>query len=99
MMKGGGVEVGDEARFSIGQDETPSKDAIAMPAELAKRLKREKLMEVFEQQTPSRKKEVYRYLLQLKTEESLQRNIDKVVLNLRKRGEGTPRVLNRAKKK
>ena len=82
--------VGDEAKFSIEQDETPPKDAIEMPSELAKRLKKEKVLDVFEKQTPSRKKEVFRYLLQLKTDESLQRNIDKLVANLRDRGEGTP---------
>jgi uncharacterized protein YdeI (YjbR/CyaY-like superfamily) len=95
MMKGGVVKVGDEARFSIEQDEQPPKDTIAMPAALAQRLNAEKLMDVFEKQTPSRKKEVYRYLIQLKTAESLQRNIEKLVVNLRARGEGTPWVIKK----
>jgi hypothetical protein len=95
MMKGGMVEVGDEARFSIEQDEQPPKDNIAMPAALAKRLKAEKLMDVFEKQTPSRKKEVYRYLLQLKTTESLQRNIDRLIVNMKADRDGTPWIIKR----
>jgi hypothetical protein len=95
MMKGGVVEIGDEARFQIEQDDKPPKDQIKMPAALSKRLKKEKLMDAFEKQTPSRKKEVCRYLLQLKTDESLQRNIDKLIVNLRERGEGTPWIIKK----
>lgn len=95
MMKGGEVGVGDEASFRIEQDEKPPKDEIKMPIALSKRLKKEKLMDNFEKQTPSRKREVYRYLNYLKTAESLQRNIDKLVVNLRERGEGTPWIIKK----
>jgi hypothetical protein len=95
MMKGGLVEVGDEASFRIEQDVKPPKDEIKMPPSLAKRLKKEKLIDIFEKQTPSRKKEVFRYLLQLKTDESLQRNIDKLVVNLREGRDGTPWIIKK----
>ena len=95
MMKGGVVEVGDEAKFIIEQDEKPPKDEIRMPDFLTARLKNEKLLVVFERQTPSRKKEVYRYLLGLKTEASVQRNVDKLVMNLKRDGSGTPWVIKK----
>jgi hypothetical protein len=79
MMKGGEVKVGDKAKFQLEYDERPPKDAILMPTALAQRLRKEKLMSVFKELTPSRQKEIFKYLHYLKTEESRQRNIDKVV--------------------
>ena len=83
MMKGGEVEVGDTAKFSIEFDDRPPKDSITMPLILEKRLKKEKLLDVFNAQTTSRQKEVFKYLNSLKTEESRNRNLDKVVTALK----------------
>jgi hypothetical protein len=83
MMKGGDVEVGDKAKFQLEYDTRPPKDAITIPKSLALRLKKEKLMNVFSLLTPSRQKEIFKYLLYLKTDESVQRNIDKVVAELK----------------
>ena len=83
MMKGGQVELGDKAKFEIEYDDRPPKDAITMPVVLEKRLKKEKLMSVFNALTPSRQKEVFKYLNSLKSEEAKARNIEKVVAGLK----------------
>jgi len=83
MMKGAGVEVGDKAKFEIEYDDRPPKDAIKMPVDLEKRLKKEKLMSVFNALTPSRQKEVFKYLISLKSEEAKGRNIEKVIADLK----------------
>ena len=95
MMKGGHVDVGDKAHLTIEQDEQPPKDEIRMPDFLLSRLNKEKLLEVFEKQAPSRKKEVYRYLLGLKTADARQRNLDKLIVNLKRDGSGTPWIIKK----
>jgi hypothetical protein len=85
MLKGSGTCVGDRVRFSIEQNFAPRTD-ITMPVELQKRLEEEELLSVFNAQTPSRQKEILRYLNYLKTAEALQKNISKVVDNLKKDG-------------
>jgi uncharacterized protein YdeI (YjbR/CyaY-like superfamily) len=54
-----------------------------MPEALAKRLKKEKLVSVFDSLIPSRKKEIFRYLHELKTEASRERNIEKIIMGLK----------------
>lgn len=83
MMKGAEVEVGDKAKFEIEYDDRPPKDSITMPLDLEKRLKKEKLMSVFNALTPSRQKEVFKYLNSLKSEEAKKRNIEKVIAGLK----------------
>ncbi len=83
MLKGGKTAVGDQASFSIEYDEQPPKDTLTMPEALEKRLKKEKLLAPFSQLIPSAQKEVFRYLHYLKTEESRERNINKVVMALK----------------
>jgi hypothetical protein len=84
MMKGGEVELGSKANFEIEYDDRPPKDAIAMPVNLEKRLKKEKLLRVFNVLTPSRQKEIFKYLHSLKTEDAKERNIEKVIAGLKK---------------
>ena len=83
MMKGGEVKVGDSASFKIEFDDRPPKDEIRMPEILEKRLKKEKLLKVFNEMTPSKQKEVFKYVLSLKSEESRERNLEKVVKQLK----------------
>jgi uncharacterized protein YdeI (YjbR/CyaY-like superfamily) len=59
-------------------------DAITMPVVLEKRLKKEKLLDVFNALTPSRQKEVFKYLYSLKLDEVKERNIEKVIAGLKK---------------
>lgn len=82
MLKGAGAWIGDAVKFVIEQDvEIPEID-YPMPPALRKRLKEKKLMGAFEALTPSRKKEILHYLGFIKTEETLLRNIDKLVARM-----------------
>ena len=78
MLKGTDVKVGDTVTFSIEQCTARRKDE-TMPAELRTELVKAKLISTFEQLTPSRQKEILRYLNYLKTTEAKKRNIDKVL--------------------
>lgn len=82
MLKGGNAALGDEAKFRIEQNFTAKEDIYPMVPELKKELKSKKLEEAFEALTPSRRKDILKYLNYLKTAETLQRNIDKVIHQL-----------------
>ena len=84
MMKGAKVIVGDEARFVIQQNLNPKKLEVKMHPRLQARLKETKLLDTFAQYSPSRQKEIFKYLGSLKTDESVDRNIDKVIAALKK---------------
>jgi uncharacterized protein YdeI (YjbR/CyaY-like superfamily) len=83
MLKGGKAKNGDTAKFVIEQNLHPEiRDPEMLPA-FKKRLTEEKLMNVFTKLTPYRRKEILKYLGFLKTEESVQRNIAKVIEQLK----------------
>lgn len=82
MLKGGNTDLGDEAQFSIEQNFTAKENDYPMVPALAKQLKDKKLTAAFEALTPSRRKDILKYLNYLKTEETLQKNIDKVIKQL-----------------
>ena len=84
MLKGSGTKLGDTVTFSIEQDSTERKEPF--PLAFKKALAVNKLNAVFEQLTAGRQKEILRYLNHLKTKESLQRNIDKVIGQLQGKG-------------
>lgn len=85
MLKGGNAEIGDTAEFAIEQDFTKKEDYYPMVPELEKRLKTEKLTDAFDALTPSRKKDILKYLGYIKTEITLQKNIDMVILQLQEK--------------
>ena len=80
MMKGANVKLGQTVSFIIEQAAKQKDSDIPMPAQFKKKLKEHKLLSTFLQEAPSWQKEVLRYLNNLKTEESLKRNIDKLIL-------------------
>ncbi len=82
MLKGAGVKLGDKVNFQIEQDFTSRKKAYPMLKAFKKKLDEHNLHQVFKKLTPSRQKEILRYLNYLKTEESLMRNIEKVIRQL-----------------
>jgi hypothetical protein len=83
MLKGGKAKNGDTAKFVIEQNLYPeTRDPKMLPA-LKKRLAEEKLTKSFLQLTPYRRKEILKYLSFLKTEESVQRNIAKIIDQLK----------------
>jgi uncharacterized protein YdeI (YjbR/CyaY-like superfamily) len=83
MLKGSGAEVGDKVTFNIEQTTATRKDE-TMPADLRRTLVSAKLISTFEQLTPSRQKEILRYLNYLKTPQAKKRNIDKVLSFLKR---------------
>lgn len=82
MLEGSKAGIGDTAEFEIEQDFTKKEDYYPMNAELGKRLESENLTVDFDALTPSRKKDILKYLGYIKTEGTLRRNIDKVIAQL-----------------
>jgi len=83
MLTGSGLSVGDVATFNIEQDKNPRTRNPRMIPLLKQRLEEAGLMEAFKLLSGSRKKEVLYYLSLLKTPESRERNIKKILKNLR----------------
>lgn len=75
------IEVGDDAAVEIEYD--PESRMVPIPDKFASALSEDKEAKAaFEKLTPSRQKEILRYLNSMKTDESLIRNIEKVLQQL-----------------
>ena len=79
MLKGADVKVGQTANFIIEQDTLERNKNHPMPKEFKKKLEEHDLLKMFQQLSPSRQKEINRYLNNLKTEEALTKNINKMI--------------------
>lgn len=78
MLENSPKRIGEKIEITISFDNESRE--IEMPAEFAKALKANKAAALtFEQLTAYRKKEIIRYLANLKTKESLERNIVKAI--------------------
>lgn len=78
MRKAAGIDVGDIADFEIEYD--PEERTIAVNPKLTAALhKNKKANAVFTKLRPSLQKEIVRYIANLKTEESIDRNITKAI--------------------
>lgn len=83
MMKGGKTALGEVATFEIEQDNKKVNKEYPIPLQLIKRLKKEDLTKEFDNLTSSRKKAILKYLNYVKTEETLLKNIDKLITQLK----------------
>src|SRR5436190_22426255 len=83
MLKGADLKVGQTAYFNIEQDTLERNKNHPMPTAFKRKLKEHKLLHIFTRLAPSRQKEINRYLNNLKTEEALMRNIDKLIRALK----------------
>lgn len=83
MLKGANVKLGDTVKFTIEQNFTPI--VVPMNPAFKKKLVENKLLGTFNALTPTRQKEVLKYLSFLKTEESLTRNINKIIKQLQQK--------------
>jgi uncharacterized protein YdeI (YjbR/CyaY-like superfamily) len=94
MRQAAGVDVGDQANIKIEFDPVLRKEG--MPSKLIEALSRNKSAKTaFEKLTPSRQKEILRYLNNMKTETSLERNIEKIIRHLSgKKPEGLHHLLD-----
>ena len=81
MRKDAGVDVGDRIDMVLDYDPVPRK--VPMPLLLAQALKAEpKAKKVWLKLTSSRRKEILLYLNALKSQQSLQRNVERVLRQL-----------------
>ena len=81
MIKATGVGVGDTAVFEISFDPIPRIEPMHPEFKIAL-TKNKKAQETFETYSPSRQKEINRYLNNIKSKEVRQKNIDKIVRHL-----------------
>lgn len=85
MMKGGKTALGEVATFEIEQDNQKVNKEYPVPFQLLERLEKEGLTTAFDCLTPSRKKDILKYLNYVKTEETLLKNIEKIITQLKKK--------------
>lgn len=85
MMKGGMTALGEVATFDIGPDMEKATVAYPVPQLLAERLDEHGLTLDFDNLAPSRKKDILKYLSYIKTEETLLRNIGKLIGQLERK--------------
>ena len=82
MMKSAGLKVGDVAVVEIEFDPRPRD--VPMPRALAAALKtNRRAAEAFDKLTPSRQKEIFRYIGSLRSAEAIARNVERVLNQLR----------------
>jgi hypothetical protein len=78
MRQDAGMDVGDHANVELEFDPEPR--TVPMHPKFARALSKNKdAKAAFEKFTPSRQKEIFRYLNSMKTDESLVRNVEKVM--------------------
>jgi len=85
MMKGGQTALGKVASFSIEQNKTLLIKEYPVPALLKKTLQEQKLTKDFQSLSPTRIKDILKYLSYVKTEETMKKNVDKVITQLHKK--------------
>ena len=85
MLKGGQTELGKVAEFRLLQDFNIEKKSYPMPKLLNDKLSNKKLTADFNNLSESRKKEILKYLNYIKTEKTLERNINKLIEKLERR--------------
>ena len=85
MMKGGKTALGEVATFAIEQNEVELVKMYAMPKILSSILKKEKLNDDFNALSEARKKDILKYLSFIKTEETMMKNINKLIEQLKRK--------------
>jgi hypothetical protein len=85
MMKGGNTALGKTASFSVEQNFKEIEKEYAMPKLLKEQLQKNKLTKEFNALSNTRKKDILKYLHYIKTEETMQRHVDKVINQLKEK--------------
>lgn len=78
MRRAAGVGVGDVAEVTVFFDEKPRVQKMH-PTLQAALARHKKARDVFDQLPPSQKKEIMRYIANLKTRESVDRNVERAM--------------------
>ena len=82
MLKASGAKVGETVKIDVEFD--PSPREVRMPEALAQAFSKDRAARsAFDKLAPSRQKEILRYIGSLKTEESIRKNVEKIVRQLR----------------
>ena len=87
MLKGAGAKPGDTIKIYLEPDTDPNSRKPPMLVAFKKQLTKNGLLPVFNGLTASRQKEILKYLGFLKTEQSLLRNIEKLINQLKNKAE------------
>ena len=81
MLKNSDLEVGDTAKVEIEFD--PRTRDVPMPGEFAAALRKDQAAKKeFDKLSPSRQKEILRYLSNLKSKESVAKNVERILRHL-----------------
>jgi hypothetical protein len=97
MREIAGIDVGDDADFRVEFDPTPRTERLHPKLESAL-AKNKAAKSAFESLTPSRQKEILRYIHSLKTNESVEHNIERLIQHLQgEKIDGLRRISSRAK--
>jgi len=97
MRKSAGIDTGDMANVEIEFDPRPREEPV--PEKFAEALKTDETARAeFEKLSPSRQKEILRYLNSMKTEASLVKNVEKVIRHLTGKPADTLHALMRKEK-
>lgn len=81
MLRDSGAEVGDKVSIEIDFDPRPRE--VRMPDELAVALRKDTAAKAaFDRLTPSRRKEILRYLGSLRSTETIEKNVKRVIAQL-----------------
>ena len=83
MMQGGNTGLGQVATFNIEQDNERTVKEYPTPLILVEQLKENQLTTEFDNLTTSKKQNILKYLNYVKTEETLLKNIDKLITQLK----------------
>ncbi|TRX48060.1 DUF1905 domain-containing protein [Fulvivirga sp. M361] len=83
MMKAGKTALDQTASFNIEVDTHKDIKEYPMPALLREKLEKENLRDDFNSLTGSRKKDILKYLSYIKKEETLLKNIDKLIRQIK----------------
>jgi Bacteriocin-protection, YdeI or OmpD-Associated/Domain of unknown function (DUF1905) len=83
MMKGGKTALGEVATFEIEQDTEKKVKEYPIPNLLVETLQENNLTTAFENLTASRKKDILKYLSYVKTNETLIKNVEKLISQLK----------------
>lgn len=84
-LKGAKAKVGEKADFIIEQDFDDTEKNYPVPKMLIQELEKSNLSKEFDSLTTARKQEVLKYLNYIKTDETLQKNIHKLIGQLEKK--------------
>ena len=90
-LKGANTAAGKTADFEIEQDFNDVKKRYPVPKTLTEQLKERKLLDDFRNLTESRKTKILKYLNNIKTNETLQKNIGKLLTQLENQNK-SPRI-------